>query len=288
MIAVAQGSIDTAAGDAGTRFVYTAAEPRRLGRALSDLSAGLRRWRLAGALARQDIRNRYRGSMLGPLWLTLSTALMFLGLGFLYSLVFRQNLATYLPYLAVGLIIWNLINQVVAEACTNLISAKGMIQQLPLPYTIHTLRAVFRNIIVAAHNLPLLIIVLAICHALPGTKGVVAIFGLLLLIVNAFSVSSLLGMLCARFRDLGQVVSSLMQFAFFMTPIIWYESSLGHYAVWLALDPFYPSIETVRGPLLSTSVPASIWLLAMLYTAGLFVVSFVFFARFRDRIAFWV
>jgi lipopolysaccharide transport system permease protein len=288
IIAATQSSIDTVASDFRTCFVYIAAEPRRLGRALSDLSGGLRRWRLAAALARQDIRNRYRGSVLGPLWLTLSTALMFLGLGVLYSLVFHQALASYLPYLAVGLIVWNLINQMVSEACTNLISAKGLIQQLPLPYTTHTLRVVFRNIIVSAHNLPLLIMLLAVCHALPGMKGAVAIFGLLLLIFNAFSATCLLGMLCARFRDFGQVVSSLMQFAFFMTPIIWNENSIGSYAEWLKLNPFYVTIAVVRGPLLGVSVPGSTWLLAMLDAAGLFAVSFAFFARFRDRIAFWV
>jgi lipopolysaccharide transport system permease protein len=288
MIAALQGPIETAVSDFGTRIVYSAAEPRRLRRSLYDLSVGLRRWRLAAALARQDIRNRYRGSLLGPFWLTLSTAIMFFGIGVLYSLVFNQALAAYLPYLAVGMIVWNLINQVVSEACTNLISAKGMIQQLPLPYTVHTLRALLRNIIVAAHNLPLLIIVLAICHAFPGMPGLVAILGLLLIIINAFSAISLLGALCARFRDLGQIVGSLMQFAFFTTPIIWNENSLGPYAKWLKLNPFYVSIEVVRGPLLGVSVPGSIWFLAMLYTAGLFAVSFTFFTRFRDRIPFWV
>jgi lipopolysaccharide transport system permease protein len=276
------------ASDFGTRFVYDAAEPQRFGRALFDLSVGFRRWRLAAALARQDIRNRYRGSVLGPLWLTLSTAVMFLGLGILYSAIFKEPLATYLPYLAASLIVWNVINQVVSEGCTNLISAKGMIHQLSLPYTIHTLRAVFRNLIVAAHNLPLLVIVLAVCRSIPRMEGAVAIFGLLLLTVNAFSAISLLGMLCARFRDLGQVVTNLMQLAFFMTPIIWKADSLGRHAVWLALNPFYSSIEVVRGPLLGLNVPLSIWFFAVLYTAGFFAISFAFFVRFRDRIAFWI
>ncbi|MBD0275580.1 MAG: hypothetical protein ICV73_27075, partial [Acetobacteraceae bacterium] len=45
-------------------YVADAARPRRLERALEDLSTGFARWRLAAALARLDIRNRYRGSVL--------------------------------------------------------------------------------------------------------------------------------------------------------------------------------------------------------------------------------
>ena len=53
-----------------------AGHPKRLERALDDLEEGFARWRLALALAVLDIRNRYRGSVLGPFWLTLSTTIM--------------------------------------------------------------------------------------------------------------------------------------------------------------------------------------------------------------------
>ena len=92
---------------------------------------GCGRWRLPAALARLDIRNRYRGSVLGPFWLTLSTAVMVVGLGLLYSSLFKMALADYLPFLAVSLIVWNTINQIVTDACTSLTSAEGIIRQMP-------------------------------------------------------------------------------------------------------------------------------------------------------------
>ena len=54
-------------------ILVDAAQPRRVARALEDLSLGLSRWRLAMALGQLDIRNHYRGSVLGPMWLTLSS-----------------------------------------------------------------------------------------------------------------------------------------------------------------------------------------------------------------------
>ena len=270
------------------RLDYDAAAPRRLDRAATDLSIGFRRWRLAAALARLDIRNRYRGSVLGPFWLTLSTGIMLAGLGILYSALMHETLRSYLPFLSVSIITWNLISQVVTDATTSLISAEGMIRQIPLPYTTHALRGVFRNIIIAAHNLPLIVIVLLICRVWPGPEAALVLFGLLILGINAFAASLLFGMLCARFRDLGQIVASVMQLAFFMTPILWKPTSLGSRAVWLAFDPFYPIMQVVRGPLLGSGAPPLIWLEAGVYTAAFFAISFGFFLRFRSRIAFWV
>ncbi len=284
----AQTTFDAPGGGAGACISYDAAAPHRRARALSDLEIGMRRWRLAAALARLDIRNRYRGSVLGPFWLTLSTGLMLAGLGILYSALFHETLRSYLPFLSVSLIVWNLINQVVTEATTSLISAEGMIRQLPLPYTTHALRCVFRNVIVAAHNLPLIAIVMVISLVFPGWGVVLALPGLALLGINAFAAALLLGMLCARFRDLGQIIASVMQLAFFMTPILWKPETLGPRAVWLFLDPFYVVMQVVRGPLLGSGASPLIWLSAVGYTAVFCALGFAFFVRFRGRIAFWV
>jgi homopolymeric O-antigen transport system permease protein len=283
-----QLTLNTPHDEVGSFSAFDAAAPRRRSRAVSDLSLGLRRWSLAWALAWLDIRNRYRGSVLGPFWLTLSTGLMLAGMGVLYSLLFHETLRSYLPYLAVSLIVWNMISQVVSDACGSLIAAEGMIRQLPLPYTTHALRCVFRNAITAAHNLPLIVIVLAICRVFPGLEFILALVGLAILAINALAASLLLGMLCARFRDLGQIVASVMQLAFFMTPVFWKPSSLGARAVWLAADPFYLIMQVVRGPLLGTGVQPLIWALAIVFTLLFSGVSFAFFVRFRGRIAFWV
>ena len=66
-------------------YLFDAGLPRRGEVAYADLRDGLASWRLAWALARLDLRNRYRGSVIGPFWVTLSTAAMLVGLGLLYK-----------------------------------------------------------------------------------------------------------------------------------------------------------------------------------------------------------
>ena len=147
---------------------FDAAAPRRRERALEDLQGGLARWRLAWALARSDITHRYRGSVLGPFWLTLSTAVMLAALGILYAKLFRMDVAAYLPWLTVSLIVWNTISQVVTDATTSLTGAEGVIRQMPLPYSVHALRVVLRNAVIAAHNLPLIGAVFAFFGVAPS------------------------------------------------------------------------------------------------------------------------
>jgi lipopolysaccharide transport system permease protein len=273
---------------ATARYLVDAANPRRRERALEDLATGFSRWRLPAALARLDIRNRYRGSVLGPFWLSLSTAIMVVALGLLYSALFKLPLADYLPFLAVSLIIWGMISQIVGDACTSLISSEGIIRQVPLPYTVHALRCVFRNAVIAAHSLPLILVIFLIFGHMPGPEALLALPGLALLAVNAFAIALFLGMLCARFRDIPPIVANVVQLAFFMSPVIWKPELLGARARWLPLNPFYTVMETIRGPLIEGGASPVVWLSAIVFTLFTCAAAFAFFVRFRGRIAFWV
>ncbi|HWT09425.1 MAG TPA: ABC transporter permease, partial [Roseomonas sp.] len=165
---------------------FDAANPRRRELALEDLAGGFARWRLAWALARGDITHRYRGSILGPLWLTLSTAVMLGALGFLYAKLFRMDVTDYLPWLTVSLIVWNVLSQVVTDATVSLTGAEGVIRQMPLPYSVHALRVVMRNALVAAHNLPLIAVVFAIYGVAPTWYALLAIPAFAMMALGGF------------------------------------------------------------------------------------------------------
>lgn len=265
-----------------------AANPRHTERALADLRDGLSQWRLALALARLDLRNRYRGSVLGPLWMSLSTLIMLIGLGLLYGALFKFKLSNYLPHLAVSLIVWQWIAGSINDSCAALTSAEGVIRQMRLPYTLHALRVAFRNTFVAAHSLALIPIVFLIFGQVPGPEALLAIPGLVLIGINMLAGGLLLGMVCARFRDIPPIVANAVQLAFFVSPILWKPELLGDAMVWMAFNPFYALLETVRGPLLEGGGPPLAWLAAIFYTTLHVVLAGFLFARFRSRIAFWV
>ncbi len=189
--------------------------------AWQDVTDGLRLWRLAFTLGWLDIRLRYRGSMLGPFWLTLSTAVMVGSLGLLYATLFHMNLHEYLPFLALSLVLWGYVSALVGEAGTCFTQAEGIIRSVRMPFFVQAIRTFWRNLLVLGaqrrrHRRRL-------CDLPNGRAGTdcYALPGLVLWVVDALAICLLLGAFCARFRDIPPIVASVMQIAFFMTPIIW-------------------------------------------------------------------
>src|SRR4051812_1715158 len=81
--------------------------------AWADGVASIVRWRLWTSLAVHDIASRYRGSILGPFWITLTTAALVLGVGLMYSQLLNMSLAEYIPWLATGIVFWSLFSTII-------------------------------------------------------------------------------------------------------------------------------------------------------------------------------
>jgi lipopolysaccharide transport system permease protein len=256
--------------------------------AVDDLVRGGGLWRLAWALGWLDIRLRYRGSMLGPFWLTISTAVMVGALGLLYSTLFKMDLASYLPFLALSQVLWSFLAALVSDACSCFTEADSVIRSVRMPFFVFSMRTLIRNVMVLAHNILVIVLVFAIFAVWPGWNTLLAIPGLLIWTADALALTLLLGAFCARFRDIQPIVNSIMQIMFFMTPVIWKPEQLGAGVANLPWNPFFDLLEIVRGPLLDTSVSAMTWLGAIGYSVALCSVSWAFFVRARGRITFWI
>lgn len=240
------------------------------------------------ALAVQDIRLRYRGSILGPFWMTVSTVVMVVAMGVLYARLFHSDVAVYLPFLTVGLVLWQFISTMVTEGCTTFLAERSTIQQVRLPFSLHAYRVVYRNLLVLGHNFAIVPIVLATFRTPLDWRVVTVLPAVFLLAVNGVWVSMLFGMVSARFRDVPPIVASFLQVVFFLTPIFWSPDLLEYWRPLAELNPFFAAIDIVRAPLLG-SVPAPYsWPVMLGVTVLCGGATLAFFARFRGRIAFWV
>jgi ABC-2 type transport system permease protein/lipopolysaccharide transport system permease protein len=257
-------------------------------RAARDLTEGLVRWWLWGLVAWCDIKQRYRGSALGPFWLTLSTAVMIGAMGMLYSRLFHMEIATYLPYLSLGILTWGLISSLLTESCTAFMSADHVIKQIRMPLSVHLYRVIARNGIVFGHNLVVFVVVAIWFQVRFGWADLMVVPGMALLTLGVIPAGLILAAVCARFRDIPQVVASLLQVIFFMTPIMWRPELLGSNIGLALYNPFNCFIDLIRSPLLGEAPSALSWMIAAGATVCLWLVAFPFFARFRARIAYWV
>src|SRR5947209_14077803 len=167
--------------------------------ALRDLADGLARWELWSRLGWQDIRRRYRRLIVGPFWLTLSMGLVIGGLSYLYAGVFGQNLDNYLPYVALGMIVFALISNLVTDGSTVFISAGPTILQMRAPLSIHLYQMLWRSILMFAHNIVIYALIVIFLRPTLGWNALLCIPGLILVINNCFWVALVLGGLGTRF-----------------------------------------------------------------------------------------
>jgi ABC-type polysaccharide/polyol phosphate export permease len=257
--------------------------------AIRDLAGGLSRPWLWIGLGWNDIRQRYRGSLLGSLWITINISLLVGSLTLIFAEPFGTHRALYAPYVGVGLVFWYFIQGTINDSCQVFIGSADTIRNSAMPLSVHVLRLLCRNSIVLAHNLVIIPVVLIAFKAWPDLSAWTALPGLALLILATFWASLLLGLLGARYRDISQVVSNLLQLLFFLTPIFWPLSALGERNSWIvALNPVFPFIDIIRSPLLGAAPAPASWPIALGLTSAAAALALVALARLRSRVAYWV
>ncbi len=268
--------------------IFDSADRSQTARAREDLAQGASSWSLWGMLGWHDIRKRYRRSVLGPFWLTMSMAVMVASLGYVYGSLFRFDLASYLPYLALSLALWNFVAATLNEGCGSFQEFDSLIKHVRMPLSVHALRVVWRNLIILGHNAVIYIVMALWLGLSPGLGGLLALPGLGLLVLNAVWIALLLGLICARFRDVPPIVASVVQLLFFVTPVMWKPELIAERHLMVALNPVYYLLEVVRGPLLGAVPNLGVWTVALGVTVAGWAVTFAAYVRFRKRIAYWL
>ena len=260
-----------------------------IGSALNDLVLGLRRHSLWWALSLNEIRQRYRRSVIGPFWLSLSMLIMVIALGLIYSQLFSMEIRTYIPFLATGLILWNFQAFLINDGCQTFIASSSYLKQLAMPKSVFAFQIVSRNFLIFIHNVVVVVALLIYFDVRPHYSALYTVpLGLIFIMISGLSVAIIFGGLSARYRDIPQIVGSIMQVLFFVTPIMFRGDMLKNHEWMLTYNPFYYFIELVRKPLLGDPAPVGSFAVVALMTIASLIVSVFFLARYQKRITYWV
>nr|WP_240157759.1 ABC transporter permease [Pseudonocardia broussonetiae] len=249
---------------------------------------------LWGYLGWQDIKQRYRRSVLGPLWISVTMAVVATAMGILYGALFGEDIATFLPYVATGLLIWYFISGCILEGSEVFIANEGLIRFLPAPLSLHIYRLVWRQSLFFVHNLVVWVVLVVIFPQPLSWTLLLAIPAFLLLVLNGAWISVLTGIVATRFRDIPPIIGSLSQLLFFMTPIVWqYDTLLKNPAVAerariAELNPVMHFVEILRQPMLGQEIAWRHWYIAGAITVVGIAVALVCLRNYRSRVAYWV
>jgi len=255
-----------------------------------DIIGGFRKTDLWGRLGWLEVKRRYRRTMLGPFWTSISLAMFVISMGIVGSALWHQNIHEYLPFLVSGMIAWLLVSTIITEACSLLISGHALFRNISFEYSILAYALVWRNCIVFLHNLIVYVLVVGLLKPEAiGFTAFLAIPGVLLIVVNGTWISLLCGMFCLRFRDVTQLVAALIQVSMLVTPIFWPPDSLvgSRRLVFVELNPLFHMVDIVRAPLLGNVPEMTSYLVVVSITLGGWFLTYRVFHHFRRRIAYW-
>ncbi len=239
-------------------------------------------------LAWYDISLRYRGSLLGPWWITLSMGIMLAGLGPLYSAIFGIPLGEFFPYVTLGMVFWGLISTTINEGTGCITRAGNYLKQSPFPLSAFVWRIVAKHVIFTAHHFVLFIPVAIYAGIVPNWHTLAFIPALAIIIAILHCLSLMLGVLCARFQDITQVVASFMQMLMFMTPVFWYPEGSAARSKLLVYNPFYYLLDLLRKPLLGQEVEPIFWIVSCGILAISAIGALAIVTLKRRQIVYWI
>lgn len=255
---------------------------------LADLMRTLAMPDLIFYMAWSDIRARYKRSVLGPLWITIGTAIGVVALGFIWSELLKIDRTVFVPMLTVGLILWQFMSACITESSSVFTRQANTIRNLDLPLSLHPAQLILRHIINLAHNLPLFFVVALIMGRTFNLHTLMVFPALLLVFANLFWMSLLIGILGTRYRDLEYLINTVMPLVMFLSPVFYRPNALPFSGQYIWFNPFADMIELVRSPLLGEALPDLVlWTNLGMFVVGSTVALSLFNAK-RKRIAFWV
>ncbi len=256
-----------------------------------DLGESMRHpefWAFASWL---DLVVKYRQSRLGILWLIAPAALYVWGLGFFFSSMSGQPFAPFAVYVALGWLIFRVIQSVIIESTTAFPAASSFIMDGHARLTDFVLQVTAKALFYFLASMPVLIIALAYA---PHVSGSGLAFGLItfpLIVLNALWIGVVFALIGARFPDLGQFISNIFMFAFLLTPIIWQAQTMpagsmrGHL---MRINPLFHMVELVRAPILGEPLETTTFYYIGAMTIIGWCVAAIAYRRYARFVPTWI
>lgn len=245
-------------------------------------------WQYRGFIwgaVKRDFAGRYQGSVLGAIWAVLNPLTMIL----IYSLIFSQLMHARLPgkegdvfsysiYLCAGVLNWALFSEMLIRLSNVFLENGNLIKKASFPRACLPLIVILSSLLHFIIIITLFLLFLIIVCSLPDLAILAFAFPLVLIVQLAFTLGLgiILGTLNVFFRDVGQLTSVVLQFWFWLTPIVYVEDIIPKdLAIWLKLNPMYSLVgayQTIfvegKSPDWTALVPVMILSLILLWLAA--------------------
>ena len=231
------------------------------------ISVGMLRdvWAFRGFIlsnVKREFQSRYMGTQFGAFWVVAHPLAMIV----IYTVVFAKLMKPSLPnhssefsysiYLCAGVLTWGLFSEMLGRCVNIFVEHAGILKKVSFPKLCLPIIVLVSSWLHFAIVLSLFLIFLLLSGNFPGW---VLLAGIpVMLIQAAFTVG--LGVLLATinvfYRDISQSVSVILQFWFWITPIVYAPTLIPERArAVLEWNPIWPLIRAYQGIFLDKVAP---------------------------------
>jgi lipopolysaccharide transport system permease protein len=243
----------------------------------------LRAWRYRHFIfssIKNEFLSRFARSRLGGLWMVIHPLAQVVIFAFVFSAILSAKLPginnryQYALYLMSGMLAWSLFSELVSRSLTVFVDNGALLKKIMFPRICLPLIVSGSALV---NSLLLFVAVLAVFALLGHQPGWNLLWLPVLIVLNVMLGAGLglvLGVFNVFIRDVGQVVPIVLQFWFWLTPIVYIPTVLSeHYRQWLFLNPMIPLVNSYQNILVFGKEPK--WL-PLTGTAIFAIVSLIF------------
>lgn len=236
---------------------------------------------LIWTFVRRDLRSRYVGSIMGLCWSVVHPLVLLAAYSFVFQVIFRVRpplgrTDSFAVFLFCGLLPWLYFQDTLQRSCTSVVEQRNLIQKTLFPSEVLPLTLAASNLVTHLFGLAVLLALLIYLDLLTWTVWLLPAW-FFWMVLLALGLGWLLAALQVFLRDTAQVLSVLLVFWFWFTPIFYrVEMVPPRFRPWLSLNPLTHVVEGYRLLLLEGRVPAAeSWLalagfsLAIFFLGGL-------------------
>lgn len=217
---------------------------------------------------KREFQSRYRNSMLGATWVILQPLAKIL----VFTLVFSQVMRGRLPgvdssfgysiFLCAGLLTWGLFVDLLSRSQNMFPDNANLLKKINFPHICLPIIVSVNACAGFAITISLFAVFLLLSGNFHGLAFLAIVPVLLLQILFSIGLGMVIGVLNVFFRDIGQLFGIVLQFWFWVTPIVYPLASLPDWAQRIVmLNPMTPLVEAYQGIFVQGALPlwASLW-----------------------------
>ncbi|PID97535.1 MAG: sugar ABC transporter permease [Actinobacteria bacterium] len=190
----------------------------------SGLLEVIRQPYLTSLIVHKELRQRYRGSVLGMAWSYAKPATQFLVFYFAIGVFMRmnQNVPNYVIYMFSGVVLINYFSEIFGNATRAVVGNAALVKKIYLPRQLFPMSALWVALVHFAPQVVILLLGALIFGWHPTFLGIVAILlGFIIVSLFALGLGLFSGALNVFYRDAENFVDLLLMIATWISPVLY-------------------------------------------------------------------